>query len=332
MITWLDGYVRQCWNNWQKQGKALARQLGLPDFEDPVSLARFQVKATVEAGVQMSRQYAIRPEYGESQYAQALMVAPFILPELSGPSLAVHLTPELAEDFHGTKPPETDAWRDVLKRFDRLYIDLPQGVYKVADDYHVRAIFVQKPWADGTTQMLVCVPRDGRLDLDYQIELSVPMGQKVVDHKLISTNGDTGEQIPFNVTTRQLQDLAEDLVKMVLLYYATQEGQEETGELPRVDAEDFKRLRTEKKRNAKLKTHTLFKVKRLGSPKGRFGRTDQERVPEGGWSLNQRVSVKSHWRWQACGPRWSEHKLTWIAEHVRGKDHPDKPAMIVLDK
>lgn len=31
-----------------------------------------------------------------------------------------------------------------------------------------------------------------------------------------------------------------------------------------------------------------------------------------------RHEVRGHWRWQACGPKYSQHKLVWIPEHWRG--------------
>lgn len=29
-------------------------------------------------------------------------------------------------------------------------------------------------------------------------------------------------------------------------------------------------------------------------------------------------NVRPHWRWQACGPRYSQHRLTWVRAHTRG--------------
>lgn len=51
-----------------------------------------------------------------------------------------------------------------------------------------------------------------------------------------------------------------------------------------------------------------------------------------GIGLDKTVFVSGFWRWQACGPKWSEHRLTWIAPHQRGDGEISQTTYIVKEK
>lgn len=47
---------------------------------------------------------------------------------------------------------------------------------------------------------------------------------------------------------------------------------------------------------------------------------------ESGREYTRRWIVEGHWRQQACGPRWSQHRPVWIHPHVKGPE--DKPLVV----
>ena len=38
-----------------------------------------------------------------------------------------------------------------------------------------------------------------------------------------------------------------------------------------------------------------------------------------GWNYKKQYNVAGHWRYQACGPKWSQHKLIFIESFKKGK-------------
>ncbi|MNS59513.1 hypothetical protein D3C72_924730 [compost metagenome] len=68
-------------------------------------------------------------------------IKPFVV---GGRTLALHLTPELTEDFHGAKPPETMEYRDLLRQYEAIYINLPKRAYFIKEGLFLSGIFVMK--------------------------------------------------------------------------------------------------------------------------------------------------------------------------------------------
>lgn len=181
---------------------------------------------------------------------------------------------------------------------------------------------------------MVFIPQDGKLNLDRQVEFMFPFGEKLDEIPMVANDYDQGgTEESLNITNVELQEQVQELVKLALLYYITQDTPGVIKPLPQVTEKAYKAIQSEKKRNAKLKSHTLFKVLRLESPRGRFGRTDQDRIPQGGWKLDHRIPVRGHYRWQAVGEKWKDHKLIYVARHSRGpKDAPERPELTIIRK
>jgi len=47
-----------------------------------------------------------------------------------------------------------------------------------------------------------------------------------------------------------------------------------------------------------------------------------------GWHLSHRHTVRGHWRWQAIGHEWKDHKKIWIAPHWNGPKAGDVAAHV----
>jgi hypothetical protein len=261
--------------------------------------------------------------------------------------LNLQIAPDLAEDFHGAHAPETEMWREVFDRHSVVYLDFPPGTYTWDDQYEVRAVFATNDimserdlrfvWMKHGEPMLsphypklnvmVVLMEKGKLSLDNVFQFgfaenepwSFYGGLEQWNARAIAAKG----QDPVEAYSGTMQHVV-DLIKLSILYQQTKESP--TVFLPQVDIQQVEALRNPKKQKTRLRENSLFKVARLSSPKGRFGRTNQEAKPHEGYQLGHRVAVRGHFRMQAHGPGWSERRLRWIDAFEKGpKDGPIKP-------
>lgn len=84
------------------------------------------------------------------------------------------------------------------------------------------------------------------------------------------------------------------------------------------------RKQLDKKLRAKDKTHSYFRIrklfmKQLANSTGLKGAT---RKP---WSLDHRITVSGHFRWQPFGAGLSKHKLVWIDAYDKGQGGRVRP-------
>lgn len=70
--------------------------------------------------------------------------------------------------------------------------------------------------------------------------------------------------------------------------------------------------------------YQVFRLRDLPSPQRSISpeplsSTETDR-PETSSGTRSAHPVRAHWRWQACGLRWSQHKLILVKQHRRGQD------------
>ncbi|MCE5200861.1 MAG: hypothetical protein ABFD54_05930 [Armatimonadota bacterium] len=223
-----------------------------------------------------------------------------ILQPSTSATVAVQVSPDLIEDFAHATAPDTDAWRIPMQNAT-WYIDIPHHALLVGE-HEVRAIFTQ-----GTMQgdMVVVV-------------VLAPPGSDRLSGRYVWTMNDPspvlGMSAPDEIDGEYLRESINNLIRLISLYRLTADYRQER--LPQTSVDDLSKLRLDKQR-ARQKTHSIFRVGRLTSPPGRFGR---EHTGERAWILTHRVSVRGHFRWQPYGPEHRLRRLQWIAAHHRGPE------------
>lgn len=332
MLTWIDYWLGVQWRNVQMIREEMGDKVFPSKIETPLEAAKFTIVTALEDPERTIRN-AQYESWGRSTLMQAEIMMPFIFaPERT---LSLQLTPELTQDFYGTKPPDDVDYDALLDKCGSVFIDIPPGIYRVVEGWSARAVILHRAaFGMGKPHMFIPVLREGKVDLDYQVECLFPFGLEMESTVVQTWHEDDPNAVPREADptyyAEQVKDLIEDLAKLALLYYESSES--EKALLPHVTVEDVLRTSNPKKRQARWTNASFFKISQLKSPKGRFGRTDQEPMPREGYNLQHRIPVRGHWRHQPHGPKRSLRRLQWIEGFQRGpKEAPLKPALHVLD-
>ncbi len=244
-----------------------------------------------------------------------LMAGQFIEPNLWGDKIkAIKLTEDLIETFQDAKAPEIKSSELGVLPASFTYIDLPVGKIILKDKLSLKALTVIGAINPGN-EIIQCILSDGRGFSDQHI-ITFPLVGDFIRYSL-------PEPFMAKYSADELSELLDVITERVrsftiltLLYYRVASN-EETHLLPRL-SEKTLRNSSIKKQKAKQKTHTLFSVHLLSPPPDRFGRNKETISAGKNWELTHKVSVHPHFRWQACGPKWSERKLLWIEKFERG--------------
>jgi hypothetical protein len=259
-------------------------------------------------------------------------------------TLAIQITPELGADFYGAKAPDAPEALEMIKQHGIVYIDFPSGTYAFGSQYELRAILVvdETHSLERDEDEEETPERIARLKAAYgdryfrALAVLRKPGARMSDVGLTFTYGgdeethQTGNFLAeLGIDRAVFKGQVEDLIRLSLLYYKSEEGRRET--LPYIEPARLERLPRQKQR-AKQKQFSIFNIVRLHAPVGRFGRVQTEQAPREGWTLGVRVPVRGHFRWQAYGPGHTLRRLQWIAAHERGpKDAPTKIDLHVLE-
>jgi hypothetical protein len=116
----------------------------------------------------------------------------------------------------------------------------------------------------------------------------------------------------------QYTDNLENLVNMIVLYnLSDNKNSTETLKSNIFNAERYRELKNKKKLKSKLKTTSVIKKISLSPPlsKGEWRSSDESKSFE----ITHAFEVRGHWRWHACGVKYSKRKLIWINSHIKGK-------------
>lgn len=139
---------------------------------------------------------------------------------------------------------------------------------------------------------------------------------------LVAGNG--GVAMEFQALSEGEKEVTETIPRIVInfcLYMMTQHPYIEPVP-PDPAVVSLNRVRDKKKKRLERRMH---KKSRLGYIwVGPRPRRDRDGAGTG-TKLDRPAYVRAHWRWQACGPKWSERKLLLVKEHVRGAVFEDRP-------
>lgn len=343
MLSWLDTYIREI-GDYLEPAK---RELGSKDALDwrafQYAVGYFEKKPRMIGEIGKSLMAVSRQTADFFNSMLVLFMGMYYVGD-DKDTLAIQITPELGADFYGAKAPDAPEALEMIKQHGIVYIDFPSGTYSFGGRYELRAILVvdeSKSLEDDEDEDET-PERVKRLQQTYgdryfrALAVLRKPGQRMSDVGLSFTYGGEDETHQTSDFLKELGvDLAafkgqvEDLIRLSLLYYKSEEGRRET--LPYIEPARLERLPRQKQR-AKQKQFSIFNIVRLHAPLGRFGREQTEHAPREGWTLGVRVPVRGHFRWQAYGPGHSLRRLQWIAAHERGpKDAPTKIDLHVLE-
>ena len=349
MLTYVDLFTRLMADNLRRD----------PDLKGPLGkdlskMSDFRVMELYHKALRMMNNVSMKRSYEELKsdthhlvFDMSRVMAPFYIPDLMN-VLSLQLTPELIEDFHGTNAPEgTQDHMDVINSYGMIYIDIPLGAYNMFGTTDLRAIFLSGGVTSASNpdlppmtriHLVMTKPTIHRIDeqfiaeyflenpdLDAEGNISMDTTQ-MVRHMMNLLGGSGGEEF------QSWHEEMHDLIKLTLLYYKSETERPNPrltfDPLPKIDPKDLdKTHRLDKQRN-KMRDHTLFSILKLTPPSDRFGRENQEHSPKGGWTLGVRTPVRGHFKYAACGTKFSEHRLTYVEPYVKNpKGEPGKNPM-----
>jgi len=331
MLTYIDQFTRAVGEELGPSFSTILRSIG-----GKINSDLDVVRIIIEGFIAKKSQYAmILSKHGLSSKAAmsvgsvAMMGQPIFKQQSNIKPLCIQLTSELATDFQGAIAPETNDFMEIVHDRGVVYIDIPPGVYNWFGNTSVRAIFITSERLYDSNNIMVVLSQGDRVSLENQFEFAYtiedPEGTVAGNIDMKTTDGVMrmmhllGEDREGEF--RSWHEQISDLVKLAILYWfseTTRSGGMRFQEIPHIPEKDLLKTSRRDKQRSKLHNASLFKIVKLTSPKDRFGRTDQELKPRDGWTLGVRTTVRGHFRWQACGSKWSEHKLIYIASHERG--------------
>ena len=225
---------------------------------------------------------------------------------------AVQLDKELLDMFIHTDPSHLamNEIFDILRTYDSWYIDIP--IVKISDNEVSESIFIECVNDDARVITITVPFHDPIDDGPYSVPIRSKYYQIFIDDHLINSNLTIGAERAIL-----------HLVTMAAVYFLYHHSAETHQAIPRVDAKKraVAKMRPEKQQRL-LATGSLFNVIRMRAAKPCGA--DGSQSPTGqSWKLNVRHLVRGHLRKQACGPKHSERKITWVKPHYRGPENPE---------
>lgn len=191
---------------------------------------------------------------------------------------------------------------------DNWFIQLPDKIFSLTDELALIGIF-HTPASEMTT--IICEKNGGERVFAVTIgsESRTFIGQAEVTRDEIKKAG--------------------DLARLVILHYdSKRKSGHEFIERDRYPS-PIKNQKISKKVGRRNPKYSVFRHIKLDY-RGDYKR--QLPAEKGRRLLDHAFSVRGHFRWQACGRRWSDHKLVWIDSHQRGEGDLDvRPAKIKLE-
>lgn len=344
MLTWLDEMVAYL-------GKT-AREAGLTGLYK--STRRSTDFEMTKVAIKVAFDETLRPALGpgftwrrapseDEKWAVWLAVfaysaRDFLYPGQYGPAspLGLQVARELADDFAEAKPPETIEWQALLKHHRTVYIDFPPETFWVDSTgtpmtgrFYLRAVLVNSPEGRNeshTSFYAIFDRRERQCEVPNMIRFFVDEHGRPVPparEDQVFTFGQNAE------TLHALEGQVSDLVRLVLLYYQSTDQRVES--LPYLGPIKLEAT-PPAKRPERQRAESLFKIQRLLSPVGRFGRERGESAPREGYKLGVRVRVRGHFRWQPHGPGRELRRLQWIDPYLKGPaDAPVRVPMYRVD-
>ena len=231
--------------------------------------------------------------------------------------VAVRVSRDLVHDLIGAKAPRNAPDIDAEIMAHHWMIDIPLGAMSM-QKHHVRALFVT-PRQDGLlAHHAVLKPMQGSETVTLITWTADKNG--TIDYVHAASNE---EGFDANLAVEELTDF----FSLAIAYRMTAPKDRAT-EVKRIDPNALIKDRNWRQ---KAKKFSMFRVTDLEPPPDRFGRNGPRVSQAGGWKLGWSVTVRGHFRLQACGEKFSQRRLTWIDPHVKGPtDAPRKMPIEVL--
>lgn len=335
MLTWLDWYCR----NFSRDADERMRRLW---GNEPRLLSLMLTIERARAG----GFDAVSSSYDPSGFTFWMrcflpFVAPYAPPEADpvpeniAHPLGLILTKPTAEMLGGAKPPPVTLRDIVPNAHDPVYVDLPHGAFRIADDLQLRAILAKRtnlssapgaPFEPMTVVTSVVSERGSDRPIAEYYFKSTDGGSDYVD--VFCLPGSTrpigwSETALDAATVTELCRRTDAILKLALCYYyfSPREMREPVHSTPSTIVE--------RRNGFPKKNESLFSMTRLHAAPNRLGRP----VPQGsaGWSLTDRQDVTGHFKLQAFGPQWSERRMIWIDAYERGPaDAPRRPKGVTI--
>lgn len=336
MPTWLDEWCigraharRQEFNGLQKAYDEACRN-------DGAAMGALTLEAYVE-----SSEYERCGQDPPSDLFQRSFLAPYFWTPDETELLvaAFQLGKGMLEEFPNFKPSDNSVQqsRQLISSSLSTYIDIPPGMFPLADIAEIRAIFLE-PWFLDLDK-----PEPNGMEAVKFFRICAVVGIKGERQYRFTTwtddysNFDITNQRPIlnagvlfepelptfddlidgaGLTTDQFRNQVEGLVLFTLEKSRNQAWREE-GEIPFMAAGNERR---ERGQDATVRDRfSLFRVQRLApQAPAHDNRQNQDRqYPK--WTLDQRIKVREHWRLQPFGPRDNRQtKHIMICAHQRG--------------
>lgn len=297
-ITWLDDYAMMC-------RKALGNN-------------KTELEALLEKSKNIYNDISINETLPGDQLAKLsssdlgkLALSDAIINFLDcGQGIAIQLKKGLADIFLQAAPRRVDVIIDYIQN-KPVYIDFPKN-YLNRDGHPISAVFLMPAELKGKPSVVMCAVspiKQKYPDLNFFVDIMTP---RSVTRK--------EDEFRYNL---------QNLINSSLLYYNSLADKIKMPTLPKRIPSRAKITGIQNKLLNKDKS--IFTIHSLEPPKDNsslpriiIGRTK--------WKLTYKVQVEGHWRKQACGEGWREHKMIWIDAFEKGKQLLPKPRLNIMPK
>ncbi|TPK91518.1 hypothetical protein [Mesorhizobium sp. B2-4-17] len=344
MQTWLDWYVsgssktlRRMCEQFPGTIETLDAKLHQRALTDDAFAFRLIVERSRYALSAAASTYAGYP--GAKKMASEIVVwgeslAPFCLQTGQAP-LAAALDRDVVRELTGTRlSPEVRRYaREAVARHRTVYLDIADRALLFGDALHVGALFVAEVESGlRFTAVFGEVGHKAVRRLTWLEGGDWILTDQHHDENIRKFHAHTGMAVP---ALRPLTDIARDAgieLREVLeglenfAYLATTYT---LTEMEHAERQPWEMLpyrpanhecRHGRKSSAAAKKFSLFRVWRVSA---RHLDRGERNSGTGGWKLGHRVRVSGHYRLQPFGPKRSQRRLRWIAQHERGpRDGP----------
>ncbi|MER8571366.1 hypothetical protein NKG99_07150 [Mesorhizobium sp. M1409] len=339
MQTWLDWYVSGASASLRRMCEHFPKSLDTLDAEtrrralsDDAFAFRLMVQESRQAPSQAASAYAAFPGARKVALENAVWqvsLSPFCM-ETDRVPLAAALDREVVRELVGTRvSPEVRGYaREAVSRHGTIYLDIADRALLFSDALQLCALFVTEAdggirfcavfaepgrkgarrvaWLEGDDRLLTdqCHDRDVR-KFQTHIGVSAPSLRPLVE--IARAAG-----VDLHEVLKGLESFAYLATTYTLTEMEAAERQP-WEMLPRLPAGHEGRLG--RKAAANAKKFSLFRVWRVTARRLDHG---QRKSLGEGWRLGHRIRVSGHYRLQPCGPKRSQRRLRWIAQHERG--------------
>jgi len=168
-------------------------------------------------------------------------------------------------------------------------------------------------WCHMADERLIGPSPDGKFAIDVLPGVILPLGRS--DWPL---GHDTDQELPDIASDAAMASVIEDRRLLAALWQLSSQ--------PSITATEDTPPDRATRRRLERRGHAVPDVRIVNLAARHRAVSEGSSGSESQREYTRRWMVEGHWRQQACGPQWSQHRPTYIAPHIKGPE--DKPLVL----